>query len=158
MQQCICAQVVVTDVEECLEALHENVAANLPKHCTLRPDIWKQPDTTGSEASPSSQQQSDAHPQDDQQPASHASASQHDAAPPASNLNGISLDTASPSSRQDPNAQQALTEVSVADLDWAQDPAFLSPPFEVVLIADVVSCAVPILFLHLLHWLDTCAT
>ena len=38
-----CLQVVVTDVDECLEALHDNISANLPAHCTLVPECLAQP-------------------------------------------------------------------------------------------------------------------
>lgn len=132
-------QVVVTDVEECMEALHENVTANLPSHCKLRPDIWRQPSSDEPNTLQSSQQAEPAGASIPQQASSQVSERQAHILHDATNKSSRTLQDADANSRTASIAQQNSTDVSVAELDWAQDPCFLSPPFEVVLIADVVS-------------------
>lgn len=117
-----------------MESLHENVTANLPKHCKLRPDIWKQPSSDASEPLHSIQH-SAAEPAQPQQASSQTAYTHCTDTSGADNLSNAKTDAA----RDDSDAQEPITDVSVAELDWAQDPAFLSPPYEVVLIADVVS-------------------
>ncbi|KAK9820195.1 hypothetical protein WJX72_007349 [[Myrmecia] bisecta] len=71
-------EVVITDVDECLEALSDNVAANLPANCKL--DLL-----------------------------------QH--------------------SR---GAWDGISHVRIEELDWQEDVRFLEPPYDVLLVADVV--------------------
>ena len=219
---CMCLQVVVTDVDECLEALHDNISANLPPHCTLVPECLAQSNNPLQPAS-TSDQQSDAvatcfataspdvqgsHHQahqddlDSTEPACppsvkpvtqsnklHAAgdellvtslasmnlspqsskqnanknhsdiASASASIVPLVNANpdpqnkeqhadGHHLDTASASAAPAASSPQdadgtsratTATEVLVAELDWGRDTSALRLPFEVILIADVVS-------------------
>lgn len=135
-------QVVITDVDECLEALHENVSANLPSHCTLAPQCLAQSQTAASAAKPPLLQ-----PPVDTHPACLATADPnnlHKHSQPASdsqqhtdNTHNTHNTTEQHRERQ-PSSMQA-TEVLVAELDWGRDAGALSLPFDVVLIADVVS-------------------
>lgn len=141
-----CMQVVVTDVEECMEAMHENVNVNLPKHCQLQPGIWRAP-ITHSSAAVNSSEQPQAHTTTTAQ--HQAPSAEAPALPGDADLHGIqtartSISAVEHSSQAEgqhsagTEARQHSTTVHVAELDWAQDPAFLHPPFDVVLIADVV--------------------
>lgn len=132
-------QVVITDVDECLEALHENVSANLPSHCTLAPQCLAQSQTAASAAKPSLLQ-----PPVDTHPACLATADSNDLhkhSQPASDSQhhtDNTHNTAEQHRDRQPSSMQA-TEVLVAELDWGRDAGALSLPFNVVLIADVVS-------------------
>ena len=148
---CYLPQVVITDVDECLEALHENVSANLPSHCTLVASCLSQgqmsaaPVPRPASSSPAvatipldcertglANSSSPDHSAHDtaavQEP--NAAASSHDL---SSSNGGIE--------QQDTRSQSAIcrTEVLVAELEWGLDASSVAPPFDVVLIADVVS-------------------
>lgn len=123
-----------------MEALHENVTANLPSHCKLRPDIWRQPSSDETSTLHSSHSIEAAEPSGPQQASSQALERQAHTYHDATNMSSRTVQDADANVRTASNAQQKSTDVSVAELDWAQDASFLSPPFEVVLIADVVSC------------------
>ena len=170
-------QVVITDVDECLEALHENVAANLSPHCTLAPSCLSQAPATeasslqlGSlpEAEAASASASASHNTSASSMSMYSVNRDCSAGEPAKNLHEASTADASrcnPQLRDPQNAsqQEALpqaarhpvsktsrtelnkqsaeqqTEVLVAELDWGQEASSVAPPFDVVLIADVVS-------------------
>lgn len=155
-QQCKClpVQVVITDVDECLEALHENVSANLPCHCTLAPKCLPQTQTVAHKCNPS-----DTQPCTDNGPAclgTDRSNSMQNPGQPANHVyqhrsnadSTAQLDT----DRQSSTVQ--ATEVLVAELDWACDATALSLPFDVVLLADVVSSyfAVPLIHNQLMYF------
>jgi len=132
-------QVVITDVDECLEALHENVSANLPCHCTLAPKCLPQSQTAAQKHRPS-----DTQPCTDSDPAclgTDSNNSMQNPGQPANHVHQHQDNT--DSTAQQHTDQQSLTvqatEVLVAELDWARDASALSLPFDVVLLADVVS-------------------
>ena len=132
-----------------MESLHENVTANLPKHCKLRPDIWKQPSSKASEPLHSAQRSASESDQPQQTSPQLADTQCSDTCGAGNSSNAMSH-AASLTSRENSDAQLPATEVSVAELDWAQDPTFLSPPYDVVLIADVVSSMIPCGACHLM--------
>ena len=134
-------QVVITDVDECLEALHENVSANLPSHCTLVPNCLLQSQTPAMQSAPE--------PCIEPEPCGRASSS--DTSQP---VQGSCVDAGASQPSESLSAQQLgdqqssataehSTTVLVAELDWDRDASALSLPFDVVLIADVVSCSLP---------------
>ena len=133
------SQVVITDVDECLEALHENVSANLSPHCALAPQCLSQSQTAAS-ASKSPL----LHPNVDTRLACLATADPnnlHKHSRPASDCQQHTDNTQNTAEHlrdRQPSSMQA-TEVLVAELDWGRDAGALSLPFDVVLIADVVS-------------------
>lgn len=105
------SQVVITDIEECLERLRDNVAVSLPATAVL---------TEGKSASTS-----------EGAPAAAA------ARPAVCNglqhaANRDSIDTSA--------GWDGTTSVRVCELDWRQTGDELRPPYDVVLVADVVSC------------------
>ena len=177
-----CLQIVVTDIDECIEALADNMAPNLPEGCCLRTvhpsseaqqpsaadpssvDGWDLPQSiiqVAAQDFPIDQAASQRHseqPLEGQnaapQPAEcdvpaderHSEASgcilslenlhigngssdhQH-----ADHSGGNSLEA-----KIDLQQSEGL-EVVVRSLDWREDPQHLSPPFDLVLVADVVS-------------------
>ncbi|DBA97407.1 hypothetical protein WJX77_010391 [Trebouxia sp. C0004] len=130
------SQVVITDVNECLEALHENVSANLPCHCTLAPECLPQWQTAACTAS-------DTQPCTDSGPACLGTDSNNSMQNPGQPANHIHQhqDNADSAAQQHTDRQLSTvqaTEVLVAELDWACDASALSLPFDVVLLADVV--------------------
>ncbi len=132
-------QVVITDVDECLEALHENVSANLPCHCTLAPKCLPQSQTAAQQCKPS-----DTQPCTDSGPAclgTDSNLSMQNPGQPANHVHQHQ-DNADNTAQQHTDQQSSTvqaTEVLVAELDWARDASALSLPFDVVLLADVVS-------------------
>ena len=147
---CYLPQVVITDIDECLEALHENVSANLPPHCTLVASCLSQGQmaarvTSSASSSPavvtlpldkgntvpanSNSRDHSAHDTSAVQEPKAAAGSQDLS---SSNDAVEQLDTSSQSAT-------CRSEVLVAELDWAWDVSSVAPPFDVVLIADVVS-------------------
>ena len=132
-------QVVVTDVDECLEALHENVSANLPCHCTLAPKCLPQSQTSAQKHRPC-----DTQPCTDSGPACLGTNSNNSMQNPGQPANHVHQyrDNADSTAQQHTDQQSSTvqaTEVLVAELDWARDASALSLPFDVVLLADVVS-------------------
>lgn len=145
-------QVVITDVDECLEALHENVSANLPSHCTLVASCLSQGQLAAAPVPcPASSSLTVATIPSDCERTGSANSSSPDHSPndtPAGQEPNAAASSQSLSSsnngaveQQDARSQSAScrTEVLVAELDWGRDASSVAPPFDVVLIADVVS-------------------
>ena len=107
------SQVVITDIEECLERLRENVAVSLPPTAHLT-DASVAEETAVAE-------QSDA-------------ARQHDLATVA---DALQTSSASAYSQRSPG-WDGKTCVRVEELDWRQSARHLRAPYDVVLVADVV--------------------
>ena len=132
-------QVVITDVDECLEALHENVSANLPCHCTLAPKCLPQ-----TQAAAQKRKSSDMQPCTDSGPTCLGTDSNNSMQNPGQPANNVDRqrDNADSTAQQHTDQQSSTvqaTEVLVAELDWARDTSSLLLPFDVVLLADVVS-------------------
>ena len=132
-------QVVITDVNECLEALHENVSANLPCHCTLAPKILPQAQTAAQKC-----KVSDTQPCTESGSARLGTGSNNSMQSPGQPANQVhqQQDNADSTAQQHTDQQLSTvqaTKVLVAELDWACDASALSLPFDVVLLADVVS-------------------
>ena len=160
-------QVVITDVDECLEALHENVSANLPSHCSLVASCLSQEQmaaATGPCPASSSQTAAIALPESEM--SSPANGSSHDDSAndtaTAQEPNALASSQVCSSSNDGAVQQQDCrnppanchTEVLVAELDWGRDAGSVAPPFDVVLIADVVSnsiftCKVLVCHVHI---------
>ena len=149
-------QVVITDVDECLEALHENVSMNLPSHCTLVPSCLSQEHKPAAVAShPASGSQPAATPSSERQAiASETSGSSsrfanqtaavQEPSIVAGNQNLSSSNGAAQQHNADNESGSMCTEVLVAELDWGRDASTVAPPFDVVLVADVVSLSTSI--------------
>ena len=149
-------QVVITDVDECLEALLENVSVNLPSHCTLVPSCLSHEHKTAAIAShPASVSQPAATPSSEGQAiASETScscsrfanqtAAAQEPSTVAGNRNLSSSNGAVQQHSADNQSGSMCTEVLVAELDWGQDASGVAPPFDVVLVADVVSLSTSI--------------
>ena len=200
-------QIIVTDIEECIEALHENLAANLPHSCQLtslenlgsqaaqppagragnchasrRGDLdgWDVPQSVivvvaqdlaaMSKPSATTKEPPGSHPVDNSNGHSllhgRANGSATESAglgetvrsngviTVGSNLEGTQAGTGGDTSAVhhcDPQTQEQQhietpagtampCNVVVQILDWMDDPSFLRPPFDVLLVADVVSC------------------
>ena len=143
-------QVVITDVDECLEALHENVSANLPSHCTLVASCLSQGQMAAAAVPPpasSSPAVATIPSNSDRTGPAHSSDrdhSTHDTANTQEPNAAVGSQGISSSNdaveQQDTRSQSARchTEVLVAELDWGRDASSVAPPFDVVLIADVV--------------------
>lgn len=110
-----CSQVVITDIEECLERLSENVAVSLPPTAHLT-DASEAVETAVAEA-----EQSDA-------------ARQRGLATVTDELRTA---PASAASQRSPG-WDGKTCVHVEELDWRQSARHLRAPYDVVLVADVV--------------------
>lgn len=152
---CSLHQVVITDVDECLEALHENVSVNLPSHCTLLPSCLPQEHRAAAiatcpasvsqpAATPSSQRQAVNSGTSDSfsQPADQTAAVQ-ESSTAASPQNLRSSNGAVQQQGTEKQSARVCTEVLVAELDWGRDTSTVAPPFDVVLVADVVSLRIP---------------
>lgn len=148
---CSLHQVVITDVDECLEALHENVSVNLPSHCTLVPSGLSQEHKAAAIATrpaslsqPSATSSSQSHTvtsgtsDNYSQPAYHTAAV-HNSSTVASPQNLSRSNDAVQQQSTEKQSARVYTEVLVAELDWARDASSVAPPFDVVLVADVVS-------------------
>ena len=131
-------------MEECLEALHENISANLPAHCTLAPECLAQSNSARASASVS-----DTNTESDpaglaslalsaEQDTHKASSCQNQASVPAAEAAQVPAASAAALPESAQVAARLNTQVLVAELDWMYDAALLRPPFEVVLVADVV--------------------
>ncbi|KAL3149153.1 Methyltransferase-like protein 21A, variant 2 [Trebouxia sp. C0010 RCD-2024] len=144
------SQVVITDVDECLEALHENVSVNLPSHCTLVPSGLSQEHKAAAIATrpaslsqPSATSSSQSHTvtsgtsDNYSQPAYHTAAV-HNSSTVASPQNLSRSNDAVQQQSTEKQSARVYTEVLVAELDWARDASSVAPPFDVVLVADVV--------------------
>lgn len=146
-----CLQVVITDVDECLEALHENVSANLPSHCTLVASCLSQGQMAAAPGPcPASSSQTVAATPPESEMSSPACGFSHDDS--ATDTAAVQEPNALASSHECSSSNGAVeqqdsrnpsanchTEVLVAELDWGRDASSVAPPFDVVLIADVVS-------------------
>lgn len=144
-------QVVITDVDECLEALHENVGANLPSHCTLVASCLSQNQMAAAPApSPASSSPGVATipSNSDRTGPAHTTGRDHstlhtvDMQEPNAAVVSQGLSSSNDAvEQQDTRSQSARchTEVLVAELDWGRDASSVAPPFNLVLIADVVS-------------------
>lgn len=142
-------------MDECLEALHENVEANLPSHCNLASSCLSQAQTaSASDKAPVSEPA--AAPQSEAESASPVDSIRHNssadeaaaavqepsaAAISCSNQELDSFPNAHKQQEHSNSSARTQTEVVVAELDWGLDVSNVKPPFEVVLIADVVSSA-----------------
>ncbi|KAK9798156.1 hypothetical protein WJX73_001018 [Symbiochloris irregularis] len=140
-------EVVATDIRECYEGLQANVAANLPACAHLescsRPE-GKPPEHIGwDEVKPSVVQAliSDQN---------HARDRAHSDAESLSTAAFEQQGTAAPNQyrshesgkiNQVQNGRKYGTMIKVQVLDWRDDVAFLGPPFDVILVADVVYVA-----------------
>jgi len=130
-------QVVITDVDECLEALHENVSTNLPCHCTLAPKCLPQTQLAAQKCKPC-----DTQPCTDSGPAclgTDSNNSMENFGQPANHQHRDNADSTAQQHTDRQSSTMQATEVLVAELDWARDASALSLPFDVVLLADVVS-------------------
>lgn len=162
----LCLQVVITDVDECLEALHENVSANLPSHCTLFPSCLSQGQMAADPGPcPASASQTVAATPPESEMTRCANGSSHDdsANDTATAQEPIALASSQECSSSNGAVEQqdcrnppadCHTEVLVAELDWGRDASSVAPPFDVVLIADVVSnsifaCKVLVCHMHI---------
>ncbi len=108
-----CSQVVITDIEECLERLKENVAVSLPPTVHLT-DASVAEETAVAEQSEAAMQQDLAKVAD-----------------------ALQTSTASANSQGSPS-WDGQTCVWVEELDWRQSAHHLRAPYDVVLVADVV--------------------
>ena len=147
---CCLAQVVITDVDECLEALHENVSANLPSYCTLAASCLCQgqmaaaplPCPASSPAVATIPLESEKTGPANSSSRDHTAHDTSDVQEPNAAVGGQNLGSSNDAiEQQDTRSQSARchTEVLVAELDWGRDASNVAPPFDVILIADVVS-------------------
>eukprot|EP00884_Botryococcus_braunii_P001696 jgi/Botrbrau1/11527/Bobra.0393s0006.1 len=171
-------EVVITDIEECMGALIQNVKANLPDGVELRtkwtgelppprrrsldlsgpltsrsrtpPPFGAPPGQSGWDlpatvvATVASEMANRLHLREE--PSEHEASRQPLAAPPPPPHSHYVLSGEEEVPEGAPPwltgwAGHLMGDLRVEELDWQQDPAFLDPPFEVLLIADVVYIA-----------------
>lgn len=120
---------------------------NLPSHCTLVPSCLSQDTTAAAVApGPASLSHPVATPSSEQQATALEPTFFANQAAAVQNTGTVASPQNLSSSngaveQQDTGKQSArmTTEVLVAELDWGQDASSVAPPFDVVLVADVVS-------------------